>query len=567
MNGEPRPRRAQLGLALLAALLVVAVASLPWNLEALAGPAALGEAFERLAAFLGAFGAPDLSPGMLRRVGVLAAETLAVALLGVGLGLLLAWPLAVGAARCVVLGEDPHRGAGRWLRRLLLQCCRLALDLLRGVPDFVWAIVLATFLGPNAATGALAIGVSVAGILGKVLSEQWDNVAPQRYQALRSTGARGLQIFLHGIQPLSARGLLSFVLMRTECAVRNASVIGVVGGGGLGAALWDEYTAVDREQGMARMVTVLLAMLLLTAATDLLANLLRYQLRVDPNHPRAPRALDVRASTTRRALGVLSALGLVAAAAAWLRPAFAIAFERPPEWSYVASYVGTLAVPDLSAPALAAAAREAWVPLAVALIATVAATVLAGLLAFPASLAFQVDAFRFTGERLTPLARARRWVLLVGTRAAALVLRAIPEVAWVTILGVFFRQGLTPCVLAVVLHSTGVLLRVFTETVDDIPYRTLEQVAGTCRPQMFVYGALPTAAADWKTYAFFQFEVNVRIGVVLGWVGAGGLGEAFDTHRQWNELHRAGTFLWAMVLLTVLIDRLSRRLLLRRLKC
>lgn len=567
MNGTAAPRVARLGLLVLLLLLAGAAATLDWNLEAVTSLAELRLAGERLSGFLAAFGAPDLSPGMLSRVSALAWETLAVALLGVAGGLLLAWPLAVGAARCVVLGDDPHRGAGLWLRRGLLQCCRLLLDVLRGVPDFVWAIVIANFTGPNAVTGAFAIGISVAGILGKVISEQWDHVPPERYQFLRSTGASRLQVFLHGIQPLSARGLLSFILMRTECAVRNASVIGVVGGGGLGAALWDEYTAVDRDAGLARMVTVLLAMLLLTAATDLVANFLRYQLRVDPNHPRAPRALDVRASTLRRALGGLAVLGLLAASAASLQDAWARAFERPPEWGFIAHYVGSLAVPDVSVDALAAALRESRVPLAVALLATVAATLLAAAAAFPASLAFQVDAHRFTGERLGPLHRTLRWTSVVASRGLGLLLRGIPEVAWVTVLGVFFRQGITPCVVAVVLHSAGVLLRVFTETVDNVPYRTLEHVAGTCRPQVFLYGALPTVWPDWKTYAFFQFEVNVRIGVVLGWVGAGGLGEAFDNHRQWHELHKAGTFLWAMVLLTVVIDRISRRMLLRRLKC
>ena len=160
-----------------------------------------------------------------------------------------------------------------------------------------------------------------------------------------------------------------------------------------------------------------------------------------------------------------------------------------------------------------------------------------------------------------------RWLLVASARGLGLLWRGVPEVAWVLILGAFFRQGLLAGVLAVTLHSAGVLLRVFVETIDNVPYRRLEQVSGTCRPQMFLYGALPHAWADWKTYAFFQFEVNVRMGIVLGMVGAGGLGEAFDGNVKFDRLERAGTFLWAMVLLTVLVDRVSRRLQLRRNRC
>ena len=113
---------------------------------------------------------------------------------------------------------------------------------------------------------------------------------------------------------------------------------------------------------------------------------------------------------------------------------------------------------------------------------------------------------------------------MIAARGLGLLGRGVPEVAWVLILGAFFRQGLLAGVFAVTLHSAGVLLRVFVETIDNIPHRRLEHVSGACRAQIFLHGAVPTAWPDWKTYAFFQFEVNLRMGVVLGMVGAGGLG-------------------------------------------
>ena len=84
---------------------------------------------------------------------------------------------------------------------------------------------------------------------------------------------------------------------------------------------------------------------------------------------------------------------------------------------------------------------------------------------------------------------------------------------------------------------------------------------------MFVYGALPRALPDWRTYAFFQFEVNVRIGVALGIVGAGGLGDRFESFLLFRHYDAASTYLGAMVLLTVIIDRSSRLLQMRRMKC
>jgi phosphonate transport system permease protein len=562
---EPRqPKRLYVAALLLLAGVVWSVCGLSWELSAIESGEAISNSWARFAKFLTSFGEPDLSAETLATVGWLMLDTLGVAVLGVALGLVLAYPIALSACRAVVLGDDLHTAPSRWLRRAWLEANRFLLDVMRGVPDFAWALVLANFTGIGTPTGVIAIGISVAGILGKVLSEQWDNVDPLRYTALRSTGAGRLQTFLYGIQPLSARAMLSFVLMRTECAIRNASVIGVIAGGGLGSGLWDAFA--DGSYGV--VVTRLAAMLLLTASADLTANLLRYQLRVDPNHPRSRRGQSCRSSTTQRAFGVLICFLLVGGAAAFLSPAlanllvelqhverdFAFGFTRRLLWS-----------PDLGATGVAI--RESFVPLAAALLTTSAATALAALLAYPASVAFQLQAQNFTGELPSRARVALRSCSLIATRGLGLVCRGVPEVAWVLILGAFFRQGLLAGVLAVTVHSAGVLLRVFAETIDNVPFRRLEQISGACRPQIFVYGALPSAWPDWKTYAGFQFEVNMRMGIVLGMVGAGGLGDAFKTNLGYFQLERAGAFLWAMILLTVLTDRVSRWLQMRRLKC
>lgn len=571
----PRRHRAWRTPLALAVAVVLSVLALPWNFEALTSWQGFTAALGRVGAYFGAFAAPDLSPAMLQRCASLAAETVAIALLGTAIGLVGSYPLALGACRAVMLDDAPGQPRlGRSLRRTGLEGFRLVLDTLRGVPDFAWAIVLANVTGVNAVTGVLAIAVSVAGIYGKVLSEQWDNIDPARYVALRTTGAGRMATFLYGVQPLAGRAMLSFVLMRTECAVRNASVIGVVGGGGLGAGLWDHYTDGDWP-GVASMLITLITV---TAGTDLLANLLRHRLRVDPNHPRAVQGLDRRTAARRRLQVLLSVAAVLTAAALWLRQPFVRVLDdlQRVEWQYVRPYTLGLFTPDLSVfpsaseqgpTAVWSALQQSAVPLAIGVLATLLGAAFAAALTYPASVAFQLEAHRFTGEALPPWRRHLRRALVVLARGIALLLRGVPEVAWVILLAVFFRIGVTPCVFAVALHSAGVLHRVFTETLDNVSYRRLEQVAGACRAHVFVYGALPRALADWRTYTFFQFEVNVRIGVALGMVGAGGLGHLFQINLDWRRYGSAATYLWTMVLLTVVVDRLSRSLQMRRDRC
>ena len=164
------------------------------------------------------------------------------------------------------------------------------------------------------------------------------------------------------------------------------------------------------------------------------------------------------------------------------------------------------------------------------------------------------------------VARVARIAAVVLSRGIALVMRGIPEVAWLIMLAVFFRLGVTSCIVAVALHTAGVLHRVFAESLDDVSYRQLERV-GAGRSRTFLYGVLPRVWATWRTYGFFQFEVNMRIGIALGIVGAGGLGLSFRNYLEFRQHEEAAAFLWGMILLTIAVDRLSRWLQLSRNRC
>ena len=76
----------------------------------------------------------------------------------------------------------------------------------------------------------------------------------------------------------------------------------------------------------------------------------------------------------------------------------------------------------------------------------------------------------------------------------------------------------------------------------------------------FACTAGPISWREWLTYSFFQFESNVRMGVVLGIIGVGGLGFFFDFNFSWGRYHNASTYLLAMIFITVVIDRVSRAL-------
>ena len=546
-RGHRRPRKTRLWLALGAAA-VLSCWALPWDLSHLATADGWSAAWRRVGAFATAFTPPDLSGSTIELAWQLATQTLAIAVLGVGMGFVCAYPLALLATRAVLEDGCRRRSVSRQVVR---EGSRLLLDTLRGVPDFAWAIVLLTIFGPTAITAVLAIAVHVAGILGKILSELWDGVPQRQYEALRGSGAGRLQMLLYGIQPLAGRSMLSFGLMRFECAVRNASVIGAVCGAGLGGAILQEI-GYDNKQ---RAVTLLLATLALTVSADLASNAVRRLLQRE-------RAATLRQARTRRQLVAIGVSAAVALSVYAIRaPIAGLGAELARlDTRFLRERYGQLLVPDLSGATLLEAAGGAVVPLAMAVLATAAACLLAACMSWFGSGTFQLHSQRFAPARTSTGQRALRTALMGATRLAATVLRGVPEVAWVWVLSLFFLPGIEAAVGAMLLHSAGILSRVFTETVDNVPYQELERSGAPSRGTAFVYAAVPRSWREWRSYALFQFESNVRAGVVLGIVGVGGIGFLFRRALQHGSMGRASTFLLATIVMTVSIDRISRRL-------
>ncbi len=647
-SGRParRPWSHFAAMAVVAALVAISLAAVEWDLSSLTDPARREAAWQRMLRWLGAFLTPDFGSEALQLGWTLTKQTLAAALLGSGLAVVMAFGLALGSARCVMVGDERGR-RGSWrqacrsprdfgaavlvlLRHAACAICRLIQDVLRAVPDFVWAIVLVAVVGLGPLTGALALALQMTGILAKVYSELWDSVPERDYEQVRSLGTGRLQTFFYGIRPLAARSVQSFTLMRAECAIRNAAVIGVVGGGGLGADIMYQIGLNQWD----RASTLMLFTLALTLTADLASNFIRRQLRSDPNHPRSRRGGATPWRLARAWVGTGFATSMVVwavwfmgfgdnappgqTAKNFLEPAGQLL--RGESWAKL-TFFCELLQPDLDLDSLgvvhgadaaerdAAAARiaakrnadqlvdlgreygladvwrpaawRAWdqeagkwfvwrvvrsaaIPLAMAVIGTLLGVLLAVLLAYPHSLAFQYESERFTGERPGLLVRGRRLLQLVLARATGLVTRGIPEVMWAFLFIAFFGPGLVAGVLAITLHTCGVLVRVFGETVDNIPYRRFEQSFQGSRIACFGYVAAPIGWRDWMTYSFFQFESNVRTSVVLGIVGVGGLGFLFSVNFEWFRFERAGTCLIVIVLLTVVIDRISRALKLQR---
>jgi phosphonate transport system permease protein len=186
---------------------------------------------------------------------------------------------------------------------------------------------------------------------------------------------------------------------------------------------------------------------------------------------------------------------------------------------------------------------------------------LALLLAIPASLlasrALSLSAASRAG-RPKPLANLLRWPV----RALLIVLRSVPEIVWALLFVRAVGLGPTAGVLAIAITYSGMLGKVYAEiyeSVDQRPAHALMQ-AGSGRLAAFVYGILPNAAAELTSYTVYRWECAIRASVVMGFVGAGGLGQQIDLSMRMFAGNDVASMLLTFLILVLLADQLSRLL-------
>lgn len=219
-----------------------------------------------------------------------------------------------------------------------------------------------------------------------------------------------------------------------------------------------------------------------------------------------------------------------------------------PTWRFVSSFV-----PPAHEPAfLALVARETWRTVAIATAGITLALVVAVPLTLLSTRVLSISALSGRMARAPfVLRQAVRW-LLIG-------LRSVPELVWALIFVRVVGLGPTSGVLAIALTYGGMLGKVYgeiLESADDHASATLLR-QGAGRLQAFFYAVLPNNAAELTSYTVYRWECAIRSSVVLGFVGAGGLGQQLDTSMKMFAGGEVATMLLVFIALVALADRTS----------
>lgn len=223
-------------------------------------PTAIANGIPNIVDFLGRMFPPDFSA--LDVAIELMIETLGIAIFGTAIGALFAVPLGLLAARTVY----PES----WIHHPM----RLLINVIRAVPELIWALLFVSAVGLGPLAGTLAIAIGSAAGMGRLFGDIFEAADPRAWQAAGATGASRPQKISWVLLPEQLPSLASYTLLLLDSNIRAASLLGLVGAGGIGMELNQKLRLFEYGQ----VLTIVLVVLVVVVGLDQLSSYLRRRL-------------------------------------------------------------------------------------------------------------------------------------------------------------------------------------------------------------------------------------------------------------------------------------------------
>lgn len=519
---------------------------------------------------------PDFSPEILKLTLEATLKTLAYAVCGTFFSVIIGfvggilssevwWQSITGRAR-------EHRPYGfPWL------VVRAVLAIPRAIHELIWGLFFVNIFGLDPLVAILAIAIPFGTITAKVFSEILDETPRLPLLALLNSGVSPLTAFAYTLIPQAFLNLLSYSFYRLECSIRAAAVLGIIGAGGLGYQILLSLQSLRYEQ----MWTFLIALVLLSGLTDFWSALLRHRLgapsRLDLNvlNLKKRKKPDIQSDPVVKA-SLFSAIILLIFSFWYVQADFSKIW-LPRTAKLLAGVIHDAFPPDPSQ--LNQLFTLSAQTLAMSILAMAGAGFGGILLSFPAAKNFLSPGGMLRSDNspsplkkgeteiLAPLFKGgwgnltRFWATLsfVITRFLLLFLRAVPEPIWALIFLFILFPGILPGAIAMSLHNLGILGRLMaevTENLDERPTHSLIALGAT-NPQVFLYSVLPRTLPRFVAYILYRWEVCIRATVIVGLVGAGGLGRLLTEQLSSFDYKGLLTTLIVFIALTFFVDLIS----------
>jgi phosphonate transport system permease protein len=215
----------------------------------------------------GGFFPPETDPKSLRLYADALLETVAIAIWGTLLALLTALPAAMlGSSRTLSILNTASGPLPRAARRVGVFFTRRGFDACRGFNEFVLALIFVAILGLGPFAGVMALAVHTFGVLGKVFADALETVRQGEIDGVTATGASSTQVLSYAVLPQIMPYVVSQTLLRFESNVRSASVLGLVGAGGIGFLIDAKLKSYNFQEVATMMILIIVVVSLIDFA-------------------------------------------------------------------------------------------------------------------------------------------------------------------------------------------------------------------------------------------------------------------------------------------------------------
>lgn len=467
-------------------------------------------------------------------------QSLQMAILGTFIGAIMSVPLIVFGSQIITKSARIY-----WPVRMVM-------NLIRTVPDLLYAVLFIVAVGPSMLAGVGALAFFSCAIMSKLTSESADNISRRPIEAIEATGATRFQVIRYAVLPQLLPAFMDHLIYVFELNVRVSAVLGFVGLGGIGQQ-W--ATALDWFQ-YGKVFAIILTIFGMVVLIDLIGNRIRdaflHGLQLQGLLKWSIVSLStigtiaiiiwswssLEISAARLIDGLVSLKNIGAAMFTPIKELmalsglFGITIDHP-ELTTISQY-GGLGLTGMGQS------------LAIALLGTTISFVLS----FPLGL---LASRKYTGVPV-PVA--------IGMKQVSSAIRAFPELILALFFAVSFGLGPMAGVLAIGIHSIGMLGKMNAEIVEKIRKEQVEalQSTGARRIQVFRYGILPQILPEFVALGIYRFEIDIRAASVLGMVGAGGIGKLLKNAQDYRNWDLVGLCLLIIIPVVIVIDFVSARI-------
>lgn len=450
-------------------------------------------------------------------------ETIQIAVVSSILGVILAIPFSLLIAENIT--------TNKFIAKILTTI----FSFLRTIPSLIWAALLVSVFSIGKFSGIVALSIIAFLMSLKLFKEYIESIKENQLSSTRSVGANSIQVLRYCVLPHMLELSISVFFIVLETNIRSASILGLVGAGGIGQIMWRDLNHL-RYDNLSMLILILFLTILLI---DLSSLFLRKALRKSTIKFKSIETYK-RYKISKLIYIPLIIVGLFIV----VFKSFDISYDRLllgiEQGNQIISRMVRM---DISYyPKLIEGIKESFF---IAIFATIVGSFFALILSY-------LVAYNTSPNK----------GISIFLKGFINILRTFPPI----ITAIIFFRGVGPGPLAgamaLSIYTTGVLTKMYSEVLESTEKNIQDSVivVGTTNLQSYRHGLLPHTFPTFISLALYRLESNIRNSTILGIIGAGGIGTILSMNITWRNWEKVGFLLLGISLMVITIDKLSNYL-------